>query len=372
MTTTDHATKLARGRQLLAAHHGVEAERLARDVLSGDPDSVGALQLLAASLIEQGLFDEGVRVAYAGLAYAPDDDPVRQTLCDGLIRAGRSQEARPVALRMVDDNPHSWHAHYTLGRAHLGQPGSHPSHALASAREAIRLAPWNPAPHNLAGICHLALHDRTQARSSYESALAIDPTYALAMSNLAALDVGGGNLRRGGTQMSRAIGLAPNSRLVQQQFARLVGRMAGWFFGVALVGLFLVFAATFQPWWVHATLATIVVAVLAMMSWRCLRVLPRGARNWWPVVWKHAPWGTRLIVVVGLLLTVALLAYGFAPSTSPPPVASGTTTGPGTGAPSGSPGGGDFPYAGLLFFAAVGIRVVWRQVRRRRPKDDIR
>lgn len=358
--------RLGRARQLLAADHAVEAEQIARDVIAADPHSVGALAVLAEALVAQDRLDQGAAAARAALALDPHNVSLGITLCEALIGASRSHEARPIAAKLVQNSPHSWTAHYTLGRAHLGSPMPQPRRALTSALEANRLDPWNADPLNLAGICHLRLRESYLARSSFEAALALNPQHAHALANLAALDVSEGKIRRGGRRLTLAMGAAPNSEQLQKHFSRLVSRISLWFYGVALGGMLVVFFTTFEPWWVHASLATAVACVLAVLGWLCLRVLPRGPHNWWPVVWKHASWLTRVTIVVGVLLTLVLLAFGFAPSTPPPP----HTTGSGVGASSGSSGSGGLPLGGFGFLLIIGGRIVWYQLRKRRSRDD--
>lgn len=363
MTSPAHAVKLARAQQLLAADHAAEAEQIARELIAADPHSVEALAVLAEALVQQDRLDEGADAARAALVLEPENVSLGITLCEALIGASRSHEARPIAAQLVRASPHSWATHYTLGRAHLGAPAPQPRRALAAALEANRLAPWSPDPLNLAGICHLQLDEDYWARRAFEAALELNPQHAHALANLAALDVSEGKIRRGGSRLTLALGAAPNSEQLQKHFSRLVSKISLWFYGIALGGLFLVFFTTFKPWWVHASLATAIACLLGVLGWQCLRVLPRGPRNWWPVVWKHAPWVTRLTVVVGVLLTVALLGYGYAPSTPPPPAAPGE--------PAGSGGASGFPSAEILvnifgWGAIIAVRVRISRGRRRR------
>jgi hypothetical protein len=361
---SDH--RLARARQLLAADHAAEAEQIARDLIAADPHSVDALAVLAEALVSQDRLDEGAAAARAALALEPENLSMGITLCEALVGASRSHEARPIAAGLVQSSPHSWATHYTLARTHLGDPMPQPRRALASALEANRLAPWSADPLNLAGICHRAMGEEIMARHAFEAALGVDPHHAHALTNLASLDVSEGRIRRGGKRLTLAMGAAPNSEQLQKHFSRIVSRISLWFYGVALGGLFLVFFTTFKPWWVHASLATAVACILGVLGWQCLRVLPRGPRNWWPVVWKHAPWVTRLTLVVGVLLTVALLGYGFAPSTPPPP------PDPGEASASTSPG---FPSAEVLvnvfgWAVIIALRVLWSRGRREQRFRD--
>lgn len=314
MSTPDEGLLLKRAEHLLQAHHAREAEQLVREVLQSHPDSADALSLLAQALLDQGRAGAAVVAARSGLALAPHDFGLRRILVHGLCRLRRADEAREIASSLVEDTPYAWSAHYTLGLAWLGQPYPRARLALASAERARELAPGSPDPLVLIGMCQSRLGDTRAERAAYGDALELDPGHAFALNNLAATDINRGRLRRGGRSLTSALYAAPQSQIAQRNFGILVARITVWFFLVALIGLFAVFLLAFQPWYIHASVATVVVVALLMMAWQALRVLPRGFRNWAPLVWRQSDRSTRVRLIVGGLLVVAVLGFGLAPS----------------------------------------------------------
>jgi Flp pilus assembly protein TadD len=358
------ADQLARARLLLAADHDREAEDLSRLVLGRSPDSAPGLEILARALTSQGRGKEGAEAARAGLAVDPDDLGLGLALCNALIRAKQSHEARGIATALVTAHPHSAEAHYTLALAYLGAPEPHLGYALRAAQEAWRLAPYDPQVLNLCGVCHNAVGEREQARRAFHAALEQDPSNSFALSNLAGQDIGSFRLKRGSTRLSAAMLASPDSRLLQRQFARQLTRIGFRFFALALVSLFAVFLLNFQAWWIHAGVAALIVAVMVGLAVPVVRSLPRGMRNWAPLVWRHASGTARISLVVGAGMVAWMLWFGFGPSTAPPSPASASSAG--------SQGSGsvldEILSPGLL--VTVGLaRVGWSRRRRRRRLD---
>lgn len=314
----DDYAVLARARQLLSADHAVDAERIAREVVARAPDSGAAFEVLSRALTAQDRGREGAEAARAGLVAEPADPGLGIALCNALIADDRSHEARTAAEALVRTHPHDVNSHYTLALAHLGAPAPQPARALRAAREAHRLAPHDPDVLNLCGVCHNAVGEREWARNAFQAALRQDPTNSFALANLAGQDIDSLRLTKGGSRLTAAMLARPHSALLQRQFARQLTRIGFRFFGLALVCLFAVFLLTFQPWWVHASVATLLSGVMIGLAVPVIRSLPRGVRGWAPLVWRHASWTARISLGVGVLMVIGMLAFGFGPSSAPP------------------------------------------------------
>jgi Flp pilus assembly protein TadD len=327
MNEAQDAADLARAGQLLDADHAEEAERLAREVISRQPESAPAFELLAAALHQQGRHRESVATARAGLALAAEDFGLGLLLAQGLVQLNRGDEAEEVAVGLMQAHPHSHAAAHVLAHAYLAQGLGKARLALGAAQQALRLAPHSADALNLAGICHQRLYEFDLARGAFEAALRVDPFHSLALSNLAALDIQDGRVLSGGRKLTLALSSRPNSRLVQRVVAHQVTRISLYLFLLGLVGLLVTFLLTFHPWWVHAAAATLFLASAVTIAVPVLRSLPPGFRGWAPVIWRASSVMTRVTLVVGVLVYVAMIGLGFGPSTPRPEDASGDGSG---------------------------------------------
>jgi len=213
--TTESADRagLERARQLSAAGHQVEAERIARQVLASEPGSVRALVLLARTLVAQGRGAEAMRPAQEACRIDPQHVNALLILSHAASRSGRSDLAVEVASRAVTLSPHDAATHYTLANALLSDR-HHAAQALRAADEAVRLAPTWADAHNIRGLCLSRMGLRADARAAYEHVLALEPGHALALSNLAALDV----KRRpmaAAKKLTIAVGMDPQQAIIQ-------------------------------------------------------------------------------------------------------------------------------------------------------------
>ena len=83
--------------------------------------------------------------------------------------------------------------------------------ALSSAHRIQSKAPNNPIGFNLAGIALIGLNNPSDARSSFERAAALDPSYWPAASNLVRLDLADGRLDAAKARIDRALAADKNS-----------------------------------------------------------------------------------------------------------------------------------------------------------------
>ncbi len=208
----ENEVRLDRARQLNDTGHHAEAESAARAVLAGDPDSVAALRVLAQALVGQDRPRDALVPAREACRLDPADVNAMLVLSNAATRAGDGELAVSAAENAVAEAPHDPATHYTLSYALLKGADRRTS-ALAEADNAAVLAPGAADVHNLRGLCLSRLGRTDEARAAYRRALAIEPQHALAMSNLAALEIKRNPLSAA-RRLTRAAGVAPQERLI--------------------------------------------------------------------------------------------------------------------------------------------------------------
>lgn len=159
--------------------------------LTERPDSVVALGLLSLACLRAHRWSEALTAADAAIAQSPDYLPAWQRRAIALLELDRPSEAESAAAEYLRLGPDQWYAHYLMARVLYPVRGRR-SEALRHAERARELAPHQADVHNLVGVVHRALENRPEAERAYRTALAIDPTHALARSNLALLQLGRG------------------------------------------------------------------------------------------------------------------------------------------------------------------------------------
>jgi Flp pilus assembly protein TadD len=208
---------LQRAELLLDLNRPTEAEALVRTALAEDPASVPALALLVRVLLAQERYDEALPVAYAVAAGSPDDEYGHRLSAVVLQNLGRRDESIRAARIAVAQAPGLWHTHYTLGSALLsGVRRRSATEALAEAEEAVRLAPHEPQPHYLAGLCLRHLGRTKAATTSFREAARLDPGHAGAVNELATLQLDQGRYAAAGRLVASGLATAPQETDLQR------------------------------------------------------------------------------------------------------------------------------------------------------------
>ena len=312
MTEGRGPARLERARQLNAAGHHVEAELIAQEVLTTEPDSVPALVLLARCLVAQDRAHDALTPAREACRLDPENVGALLSLSQAATRSARRELAVETAHCAVALSPHDSATHYTLAQALLaGTKDVYP--ALRAADEAVRLSPnWSDA-HNLRGLCLSSAGRPDDARAAYARALTIEPGHALALSNLAALDIRNNPLSAA-KMLTMAAGMDPQQAIIQHNLAVAAHNFVlhlQW----AVVAGGLVEGVVVGSGGSH-TARTIVVASLGVLvlvaAGYFVAQLPRGYRRS-PLMLvrslSHAVW-VRLIILGFIAGFVCLVAFG--------------------------------------------------------------
>ena len=158
------------------------AETLYQEVLAQNPDHPGALRQLGTLRLQQGDFEDAMRLIRRALDGDPSSCEARVNLGVALHALNRPAEALEHFETAIALEPERAEAHYNLGRA------LHKLKRMAEAGEcyerALALKPSYPGAHNNLGNVNLALDRPRQAMACFEAALAIAPDHADAHSNL--------------------------------------------------------------------------------------------------------------------------------------------------------------------------------------------
>ena len=201
-----------------------EAEEAAQKELRHDAPSVrsGALQLLGMAALKSGRGDEALRLLHearqvdeqsslgklrlamvydelgrpgdalpwyeSAAADAPAHNPTLQRLASVYRALGRTDEARRLYLKQLENNPYEVSAILALAELDVEQATPDTLDAAeARLRALLQWMPENPAAHVSLGLVMAARNRPSDAIAAYERALHYDPRETTALLNLANL-----------------------------------------------------------------------------------------------------------------------------------------------------------------------------------------
>jgi Flp pilus assembly protein TadD len=304
--------------QLINAGRADDAVAMLGRVLAEQPTDVTALGLLSLAHLRAHRWSDALTAADQAIGLEPSHLPGWQRRCIALIELDRMADAEIAAAEYLNLAPDQWHAHYTMARVLRSIRGRR-QEALRHARKAVELAPDDADAHNLLGVIHRALEDKASAEREYRSALAIDPTHALARSNLALLTLGRVGTEEVMAGLREAAASDPQQAAIHRNMAlvavlalvrrgtwlALIDLMVIWFVVVLAVGPGAVAARLF-------VLAFVVLGWVGLISW-WLRGLRPYLRSLVPGALTRllrssdARWGLLGIACAVFLGSVALL-----------------------------------------------------------------
>lgn len=301
---------------LLDLRRPTEAEQRARAHLGEDPGSAEALRLLARALGMQDRWHDALAAARAAVAADPQESHGHILVSNALAHLDDVAGAVEAARAAVALDPGWWATHYHLAWALTRGRRPRTRDAFQSARHAVSLAPAQPEPHNLVGICLESLGDHVGARRAYVEALRLDPQHAAARQNLATLDLSERRLTHATRGMTAALSLDPQDQLMQRNFQLLLQTLLRWFYGVILVGGILlgIVLLVDAPYPVRALVGAAVLGVDVWVFVRVTRHFPRALRRPSRQMLHLLGWFLRLQVLVVAVVTVVIVLMAFAPS----------------------------------------------------------
>jgi len=212
---TDSRTKLndesSRFDQALALYRCgrlAEAKRIARRILTDEPEHVPALHLLGVALSQQGNHTEALRFIDAALRIEPESASMHNSRGNVLVTSKRHDEALAAFEKSIALNPQ-----YGLALSNVGnlyQELGRFDDAILSYDKAIALNPDDAEAFYNRGGALRKLKRFEEALSSYEKAITVRGDYADAFSNRGAVLHTLGRHSEAVTSFDRAIALKPH------------------------------------------------------------------------------------------------------------------------------------------------------------------
>lgn len=288
-------------------------------VLAGAPQSAEALCLLAQCQLQLGDDHAARRAIESALAVAPDDEWAHRLHSLALQRLGMHREAVAAAWEAVRLAPQiaDTHSRYAAALLQLGGP---PDVARAAADRAVELAPHSPGAHVVQGVAAGCQGRVAEERDAYRRALALDPTHATALSNLAAIDANRGRLGGAARFLTAALRNDPHHAsalaLLDVVGVRLLRRLTVVTVLGGLVAALLALAerdGETSVGWMRAPVGIATLAVCALVARATLRHLPAGAHLHLRGLPRRLGWIDRLVGVALCLATVSMAGAAFLP-----------------------------------------------------------
>lgn len=311
------ARRLARARQLVDLGRWGEAEVELAHVLADEPRSVEALCMLGQSRVSAGDETGGRRAAEAALAVDPGCEWAHRVRSVALGLAGCHAEAVASAREAVRLAPHHPDGHQRLAHALLRMPGG-AGEARRAAERAAALAPHDPGTHVAIGLAAAAEGRRGDERAAYLRALALDPLHATALNNLAAMDTERGRLGQASRLLTAALRSDPHHETALANIDVVAINVLRRMTAVMLLGGLLVTGLVVAP--PGPGLATVrplaglaVIAACAAVAWSTLRHLPAGARRHLRGMLRRVSGWDRALAVAFAAVTVSTVAAAFLP-----------------------------------------------------------
>lgn len=179
--TIEHA--LAECRRYLLAGRCAEADLIARQVLTAQPDHFDALFLLGASSFQQGRLNEAIAFLRRSISVRPDYAQAGTLLGNVLYAAGDAAQAAAEYHRVLTHRPDHADAHTNLGN--LLKLQGRESEAIEFYRRALALRGDHPDACNNLGVLLAGQGRHQEAANYYNRAIACRPQFAEAYRNLA-------------------------------------------------------------------------------------------------------------------------------------------------------------------------------------------
>jgi Flp pilus assembly protein TadD len=312
MSTAD----LSRADNLIDLGRNAEAEALLRTFLVGDPENARALRLLTQSLLGTSQTEQCRAAARSAVAADPESEHAHRLLAIASSEAGLARDAERAAREATRLAPNTWQTHYTLGSILQKSGWTSKGAALESALRARELAPNFSGTSNLVGMCYAAMGQPDAAAAAYTEAIRIDPNDAMAMNNLAAIQLRRGRLSSASQLLSSGLSASPQKSVLHRNYdlvlLNLMRRLYMALYLVFLVQLVMAGDAGGSsrpsPYPARLGVGLALVALCGLAAWRVTRNLPRGAHLWARGLFGRVERPHRILIIrFALVLVVDLL-----------------------------------------------------------------
>jgi tetratricopeptide (TPR) repeat protein len=209
--------------QYLRSNSHADAERLAREALSLNPQSASGLRCLGLALFGQQQHDEAIRCLSQAAQINPKAGEIQVDLGAVFIAKNMLEEAVTHLHQGLELNPNSAEAYFNLGVAAFYR-GDKPE-AMKCWLRTVELKPDNYAAHHNLALALSEQGDLDQAIAHYRQAAQIRPGDAMAQAELGAALCTQGATQEGLAQLSGAVSLDPANRAVRCKLATALARL---------------------------------------------------------------------------------------------------------------------------------------------------
>ncbi len=197
------------GSLLVKKNRPKKAIEVLEPILSVMPDDWQALALLGTAYTRLGRSEEATRMLQRAVEQMPDRPTLRTRLALSRLAIGQDGQAVKDLEKALKQSPDAIRPAMLLGLLHLRLRRF--DQTIAVAKGMIKRNADNPAAFNLLGGAQLGAGARRAARVSFEKAIALDPDFAPAQSNLAKLDINEGNLESAKRRYEEMLRAAPQA-----------------------------------------------------------------------------------------------------------------------------------------------------------------
>ena len=216
----------ATARALMRAGNAAGAEQRLRTMLADDPEDARALALLAHCRLLQDDKKGALEAAQSAANIEPEDDLVKRTLVQMLLRSDKAREAAALAEELAAEAPDDSHALFQLGYARLADRDHVGAHEVFAQAEAA-------AGDDVIALINMAMFRAHQWRWAEAEALAtramtIDPTHAEIFRVLAECALAQKRNADAFDLALEALRLDPGDRSTMKLLARAKARRQAW------------------------------------------------------------------------------------------------------------------------------------------------
>jgi putative PEP-CTERM system TPR-repeat lipoprotein len=199
-------------RKLLAAlemsrGHPLQAIELLEPVAQATPDDFEVQIMLGDALMRAGRTDQSAKVFEKAAQIAPTNSSAMSQLAMLRLLAGQEDAALEHLESALSRDPGASRVAVMLSLAQLKRGQN--EKANETARRVAEREPKNPVPYNLIAGGYSKLKRFDDARRNFESAIAADPNYRPAISNLAKLETAQGNFDKAFELYNRLLQMDP-------------------------------------------------------------------------------------------------------------------------------------------------------------------
>ena len=186
--------------------------------LATPPERIEAQIALSRFLAGSGAVEDAGRVAFSAVERQPSHLGALEQLASVLADVGDRERLQPVVARLRAVAPTADPTRYytaTLlfmeGRTDL---------AIGEARLLAAASPTHAKAQNLLGAALATAGQRDLAREAFLASIKIDPRDPATYTNLALLELEGGNRAAGRQRLAEALTLDPSASVAREAFAR--------------------------------------------------------------------------------------------------------------------------------------------------------